>query len=220
MANDFLVFGGSDAANVIDQVTYNALSTRLEGFRAGVAQSNEFNKVWRQSSIMAAVLAQFICDLTGEDAIDDGSTADLLANLKMATTGRLINVQRFASSGNYIATAGTTSVVVEVVGGGGGGGGCQATASSQVAVSGGGGGGGYALSRLTSGFSGTTVTIGAGGAGGVAGASSGSQGALRLSERSVSRPVASAAWVAKPIPSQPIRFRTAVQVDLAAVATC
>ncbi|WP_429555074.1 gp53-like domain-containing protein [Paraburkholderia sp. MM5477-R1] len=42
------------------------------------------NKVWRQSSIISAVLAQFICDRTGQPAIDDGTTATLLANLKLA----------------------------------------------------------------------------------------------------------------------------------------
>jgi hypothetical protein len=42
------------------------------------------NKTWRQSSIMASVLAQFIVDRTGQTAIDDGTTATLLANLKAA----------------------------------------------------------------------------------------------------------------------------------------
>ncbi|RQZ27474.1 hypothetical protein DIE16_31370 [Burkholderia sp. Bp9090] len=40
--------------------------------------------MWRQSSIMSAVLAQFISDRTGQNAVDDGTTATLLANLKLA----------------------------------------------------------------------------------------------------------------------------------------
>ena len=50
----------------------------------GVAQSAQLNKVWRQSSIMAAVLAQFISDRTGQDVLDDGTTATILANLKLS----------------------------------------------------------------------------------------------------------------------------------------
>ncbi|UEC01263.1 hypothetical protein [Burkholderia vietnamiensis] len=82
--NDFLPFGGGGAANVIDQPTYAALAARLTGFQAGTAQSGQLNKVWRQSSIMAAVVAQFIVNQTGQNATDDGTTATLLSNLGTA----------------------------------------------------------------------------------------------------------------------------------------
>lgn len=85
MANDFLVFGGAAGANVINQVTYSGLAARTAGFSSGVAQSAQLNKVWRQSSIMASVLAQFISDQTGQDAVDDGTITTLLANLKAAS---------------------------------------------------------------------------------------------------------------------------------------
>jgi hypothetical protein len=84
--NDFLVFGGGAGANVITQVTYSGLATRTSGFQSGVAQSAQLNKVWRQSSIMAAVLGQFIADQTGQDALDDGTIAALQANLGGAVT--------------------------------------------------------------------------------------------------------------------------------------
>ncbi|CAN0620536.1 conserved protein of unknown function [Burkholderia multivorans] len=79
--NDFLTFATGAGANVIDQPTYAALAALMTGFQAGTAQSAQLNKVWRQSSIMAAVLAQFIVAQTGQPAIDDGTTAALLANL-------------------------------------------------------------------------------------------------------------------------------------------
>lgn len=82
--NDFLAFGGGGAANVIDQATYAALAARLTGFQSGTAQSAQLNKVWRQSSIMAAVIAQFIVNQTGQNAVDDGTTATLLSNLATA----------------------------------------------------------------------------------------------------------------------------------------
>jgi hypothetical protein len=88
MANDFLVFGGDGAANVIDQAGYAALPSRLTGFQAGVAKSDECNKAWRQSSIMGAALAQFIADVTGQDVIDDGTVATILANLKAGVSAQ------------------------------------------------------------------------------------------------------------------------------------
>ncbi|WP_198389686.1 hypothetical protein [Burkholderia ubonensis] len=79
--NDFLAFGGGGAANVIDQATYAALAARLTGFQSGTAQSAQLNKVWRQSSIMAAVVAQFAADYSGQNSTDDGTTPTLEANL-------------------------------------------------------------------------------------------------------------------------------------------
>src|SRR5690606_12165825 len=81
--------------------------------------------------------------------------------------GKLLNVQVFSTPGTftYTPTAGTKSVVVEVVGAGGAGGGAQATTSGTVSVGGGGGSGGYAKGWIVSGFSGVTVTVGAGGVG-------------------------------------------------------
>ncbi|WP_079218941.1 hypothetical protein [Herbaspirillum robiniae] len=82
--NQFLTFGVAGGANVIDQVTYSGLAARGSGFQAGTALSAQLNKVWRQSSIMAAVIGQLIADKSGQDAIDDGTTATLLANLQTA----------------------------------------------------------------------------------------------------------------------------------------
>lgn len=82
MANDFLVFGGAGSANVIDQSTYAGMSTRQTGFKSGVAQSAQLNKVWRQSSIMAAAVAEFVEHSTGADMIDDGTLPTIVDNLK------------------------------------------------------------------------------------------------------------------------------------------
>jgi hypothetical protein len=80
-SNDFLVFAGQSGANVISQSTYAALAALGPGFTAGIANSNQLNKVWRQSSIMSSVLAQFMADVTGQNSTDDGTTANLLTNL-------------------------------------------------------------------------------------------------------------------------------------------
>lgn len=78
---------------------------------------------------------------------------------------RLLNIQVFSTVGSsvYTPTPGTTSIVVEVQGGGGAGGGAAATGAGAMSIGSGGTAGAYGLSRLTTGFSGQTVTVGAGG---------------------------------------------------------
>lgn len=285
--NDFLTFAGGTGANVITQAVYAALAAQQTGFQAGVAPSAQLNKVWRQSSIAAAVLAQFICDRSGQAAVDDGTTATLLANLKLSTAalngdpaqtfsvapattatqavrmgqiqtqagtafatggsapnftltpspaitalaagqrfrvnfsaagtsgntlnvngtgavllmqfggngsliaanipsgllsdveyngtywvlldpvtpGALLNVRTFTSSTTYTPTPGTNSIEVEGGGGGGAGGGVPIASGSVSAVGGGGSAGTWGRKRITSGFSGVAITIGAGGTG-------------------------------------------------------
>lgn len=82
--NDFLPFATGPGANVVDQATYAALTALTTGFLSGTAQSMQLNKVWRQSSIMSAVIAQFIVAQTGQAAVDDGTTPTLLANFTKA----------------------------------------------------------------------------------------------------------------------------------------
>ncbi len=108
-ANDFLVFGVGGSANVMSQADWAALAQRLTGFQAGVAPSAQFNKAWRQSSIMAAVLAQFIADLTGQPAVDDGTTATLLANLKAAVSAQSVSVVGMSRNAQMLVAAASSS---------------------------------------------------------------------------------------------------------------
>lgn len=118
-------------------------------------------------------IAQVAPSTAGQALISAGATADpIFGN----PTGVLLNVQKFTTSGTYTPTTGTNSIIVECVGGGAGGGGASATSSSQVSAAPGGGAGAYAKGRITSAFSGVTVTIGAGGSGGAAGANAGGNG--------------------------------------------
>lgn len=91
-------------------------------------------------------------------------------------TGRLIGEQYFTASGTYTPTVGTRYVVVEVQAPGGGSGGCVAAGTGLFSFGYGGGGGGWAKRKITSGFSGVTVTVGAAGAAGASGAAGGTGG--------------------------------------------
>lgn len=164
--NNFKSFGIGAGANVISQADYETLAALLTGFQSGKASSAQINKALRQSSTMAYVLAQFICDSASVDVLDNGTPATILANLKAAMTavtpGRLINTTIFKASGSFTPRPDTKWIRVKGVGNGANGAGVPATSSSQVADAGGGGGGGFFEAIFTSGFSGTTtVTIGA-----------------------------------------------------------
>jgi hypothetical protein len=91
----------------------------------------------------------------------EASPSQLLTALK----GRLIATRYFGSVGSatYTPTAGTVLVEVELVGGGGAGGGAAPTGAGQCSAGAGGGGGGISRRRILSGFTGITVTVGAGG---------------------------------------------------------
>ena len=102
-------------------------------------------------------------------------SAPLLAS--PLTNGRLIAIRQITSTQTYNATPGTTTICVDMVAAGGGGAGSAATAAGQVSVGGGGGPGIRMFSRISSGFNGATITIGAGGSGGALGAAGVSGGA-------------------------------------------
>lgn len=79
------------------------------------------------------------------------------------SSGRLINVQTFKNPGTstYTPTPGTRYVIVEVQGAGGSGGGAGTTGAGVIILGSGGASGAYAKAKITSGFSGVTVTVGA-----------------------------------------------------------
>lgn len=117
--NDFLPFAVGGSANVLTQAQYAALTSLLQnGFQSGIANSQQLNKVWRQSSIMAAVLAQFIVNTTGQTAIDDGTTATLLANLTAAVSANseaLIGSARNLTMSVTAASASATLTADEII---------------------------------------------------------------------------------------------------------
>lgn len=121
--------------------------------------------------------------------------------------GTLINVQTITTTGVYTPTVGTNSIIYDLLGGGGAGGGASNTSASTAAQGSGGGAGGFVRGRVTSGFSGVTVTIGPGGTGtsagtgnpgttstfGALGTAGGGQGGLTTGAVSVGTPFAGGA---------------------------
>lgn len=177
-SNDFLPFAGGVGSNVLTQAAYAALAARTAGFSAGVAKSAELNKVWRQSSLMTAALAQFAADQTGLDMLDDGSTAILIANIKAAVK-TLSGAQVFNSSGSFTVPPGVTQVRVTAVAGGGGSGSSLSVLAGTIQTGASGGGAGQSIVRqsyaVTPGQV-IAITIGVGGSAAPAGGANGGAG--------------------------------------------
>ncbi|MGX5879400.1 hypothetical protein MJS38_04370, partial [Burkholderia gladioli] len=114
--NDFLPFAVGPGANVLSQASYEVLAALASGFMTGTAQSAACNKVWRQSTVMAAVMAAFIVERTGQPVIDDGTTATILANLLASTAAangdatKLFQVETPAAGDNSNDAASTAFV--------------------------------------------------------------------------------------------------------------
>ncbi|WP_447886675.1 glycine-rich domain-containing protein [Serratia fonticola] len=188
--NEFLPFGIGVNANVLTNDEYQALPGRASGFVSGVAKSKDFNKTWRQASVIASVVAQFIADNSGKDVLDNGDTATLKNNLEAAlssqASGRLLRTSIYTNVGGvqyvsvnggsattanakqFTALSNTSFVEIECQGAGSGGGGVSANGVNP-AVAGGGGAGAYGMGRYTSGFTTMPITVGEGGKGGAAG---------------------------------------------------
>lgn len=174
--NQFKPFATSVSANVQDQSSFEAAATTTDGFQAGIAKSEELNKVWRQASSVAAMIGDFIVDKSAQDAQDNGDIATLLANfitgveavVTAALAAKTKNQGVFTANGTFVVPAGVTTVFVRAWGAGGGGSG---------GAGGSGGGGSYAEGyvTVTPGAS-IAVTVGGGGAGASSAAAAGNGG--------------------------------------------
>lgn len=83
--NDFKHLANGVSANVLDQATFAALSTLLgNGFTSGIVNSQQFNKVLRQATTMAYVVAEFIRTQANVDVLDNGTPATIVTNMAAA----------------------------------------------------------------------------------------------------------------------------------------
>ena len=82
--NEFKTFATGENANVISQTEFDEMAARDVGFETGIARSEQLNKVWRQASVIAHVVAGFIAQTNNEDVVDDGDVASLQKKLKSA----------------------------------------------------------------------------------------------------------------------------------------
>lgn len=82
--NEIKPFATGANANVTPQGEWENLPALLTGFSSGKASSAQVNKAIRQASFVAATLAQFIADRSGEDVLDNGDQDGLLVKMLSA----------------------------------------------------------------------------------------------------------------------------------------
>lgn len=88
--NEILPFATAPGANVVTQAEYAADPKTVTGFSPGVAESKKLNKVWRQSSFIAAGIAEYM-KAQGVDVADDGNLEAFVGNLTTALgIGRVV----------------------------------------------------------------------------------------------------------------------------------
>ncbi|NHB91171.1 tail fiber protein [Photorhabdus cinerea] len=82
--NDFKAFSIKNGANVVSQDRYEASLDLQTGFPPNDVPTHLLNKVLRQSSTIASVVANFIATQSGDDVLDDGDIAKLTVQLNRA----------------------------------------------------------------------------------------------------------------------------------------
>ena len=110
-ANQIVPFATGAGAEVVDPVTYAAEGYIQQGFQAGILQPYDLNTVLRQSSFVAAMVAQFIADHQANAVNDDGNVTKLenqfLAALLSAVEGE--SIVYVVDGGTADALSGTPS---------------------------------------------------------------------------------------------------------------
>lgn len=128
--NDILPFCPTDTGtNLEDQADYIIDTNRIDGNQPGIASSKLNNKAIRQATFLASQLAQYICNSTGNNVLDDGDTSALLANIGLTFANPTSSQDRVAnlSLAFSVATSAATIAIKTQAG-------SDATAFSPILV--------------------------------------------------------------------------------------
>ncbi|MCW0344988.1 hypothetical protein NB703_003081 [Pantoea ananatis] len=96
--NNFKPFATGANANVTAQADYENLAALATGFQSGKASSAQINKALRQSSFVAAAIAQYMANKTNSDILDNGDISNFMSLLITA-----LKVDLQAANGNLNA---------------------------------------------------------------------------------------------------------------------
>jgi hypothetical protein len=96
---DYLPVAIAAGANIDTQTNFSGSAYQENGFIAGTAMSFQANKVWRQSSMMSAALANFISSALDISVLDDGNLTNLINNL----TNAISTAAKAAGNGLFVS---------------------------------------------------------------------------------------------------------------------
>lgn len=77
---EYLPVATASGANVESQADFAGSAHQEDGFVVGTAQPSQANKMWRQSSMIGACVANMISQVLDIDVLDDGDITGLTAN--------------------------------------------------------------------------------------------------------------------------------------------
>ena len=104
--NDILQFGGSAAgADILTQVAYAADGDRTAGHQIGIARRELENKALKQSSTIAAAVAQYMADSQSNNIDDTVAVATLAGYLKQAIKNVAIMFTSAAGTADALTAA-------------------------------------------------------------------------------------------------------------------
>lgn len=111
--NEILPFASTDTGtNLLTQSEYSADSQRTIGNQPGIARSKLVNKAFRQSTAIAAGVAQYMANKQGTNVIDSLTTAQLATIMENA-----VGAQITAATGSLGTMANQNSNSVAITGG-------------------------------------------------------------------------------------------------------
>jgi hypothetical protein len=113
---DYLPVATSGGANVDTQANFAGSSYQLDGFVNGIALPAQANKIWRQASMMAAAIANFIVGQTGESVPDDGNLTNLVAQITEAVAPVATVSANLSGSRSFGISEGPTTAATVVSG--------------------------------------------------------------------------------------------------------
>lgn len=194
--SNILQFAPTDTGtNLLSDAAYLAASDRTNGNQPGVASAKLNNKALRQSSAVAAGVAQFIATRQATNITDALTPSQIETALASATTGRLLRTLVYyriagvqnviidgaapttSGAGTYVPGTAAAFAIMEVQGAGSGGAGATGAGAGNVSMGAPGCSGSYGMGRFSVATIGAsqTVTVGiksAGSSGAVGGTSS------------------------------------------------
>lgn len=109
--NKFLPMATGAGANVITDDVWSGLASRSTGFQAGTAASAQLNKAWRQSSIIAAMIGQFIVDNASVDANDSQTITTIKTNFESALDAIIASSLAGIDLSGYVTSTALTAAL-------------------------------------------------------------------------------------------------------------
>ena len=104
-SNNFLEFD-SNSTNMMTDSEYNNSTQIVSGVQTGIAASVLHNKLFRQTSLMAATIAKII-ELNGDDILDSYTVANIATLLRKATGKIIADTSNSANQYEVAVSSGT-----------------------------------------------------------------------------------------------------------------